>query len=171
MRMYARNDVNHEFVRSRRVASVSWSPPCFGKVLGGLESVTAWIWQLTLPIWALRASYFFPCPLKVKKMWQCRSFFFIKWIIMYINATGIECNEISILKVLFPFFFARATRHKPHRRRSCCYMKCSRMKIIMDGVESNAATKKLGGVVAPLTSRATTYNLTPLWWVLPVQHL
>ena len=62
MRMYARNDVNHECVRSRRVASVSWSPPCFGKVLGGLESVTAWIWQLTPPIWALRVSYFLPQP-------------------------------------------------------------------------------------------------------------
>jgi len=44
-------------------------------------------------------------------------------------------------------------------------------KTIMDGVESNAATKKLGGVVASLTSRATTYNLTPFWWVLKVQHL
>ena len=110
-------------------------------------------------------SYFFPWLGECKNCDSVVVFSLITWTIIYINSTGIKCKEISTLKVLFPFL-ARATRHKPHRRRSCCYMKCSRIKIdekIMDGVESNAATKKLGGA---LTSRATTYNLTPFWWVL-----
>ena len=42
-------------IYSRKLASASWSPYCFSKVLGGLESPIAWNFTLKLPPFPLLA--------------------------------------------------------------------------------------------------------------------